>query len=119
MRGRREWRRFEAALANTPLAISFQTRAELLVGALNANWGPTRMQSLQQEIGRYRVINSNDAISAAWADIMHRGRRDGTPIGVADAWIAATAIASSMPLATNNLRHFAHVARLDLVAPTD
>jgi len=42
----------------------------------------------------------------------------GTPIGVADAWIAATALEHDIPLITNNAGHYAGVEGLTVVAET-
>jgi len=47
---------------------------------------------------------------------MERAERSGMPIGVADAWIAATAIHLGVPLLTHNLRHFAGVKDLQVIS---
>lgn len=47
-----------------------------------------------------------------WADLEQRG----DTIGGHDMWIAATALAHGMPVATVNTRHFERVAGLSVVA---
>ncbi len=43
-------------------------------------------------------------------------RRAGTPMSVADAWVAATALHLQLPLVTHNRTHFAGVAGLTVIS---
>ena len=51
-----------------------------------------------------------------WAAVRHESTRKGRQVGSADAWIAATALALSVPLVTNNPKDYRHLDRLQLVS---
>jgi tRNA(fMet)-specific endonuclease VapC len=46
---------------------------------------------------------------------MHMADKAGTPMGVADAWIAATALALGCPLVTHNATDFQGVPGLPII----
>ncbi len=95
------------------LAISFMTQAELYEGAVRAGWGSGRMARLDQEVSRYIVIHSTDAVSRHWGAI--RAERSRQPIAPDDAWIAATARAHGFPLVTHNAKDFTGISDLRVV----
>jgi predicted nucleic acid-binding protein len=76
--------------------------AELRAGALAANWGPRRLQLLEQFIEGFGIVYPDDAICASWASIRARARATGHGLSPQDAWIAATAISMNAELVTNN-----------------
>ena len=47
---------------------------------------------------------------------MNETRRAGTPMSVADAWVAATALHLQLPLVTHNRTHFAGIAGLTIIS---
>ena len=59
------------------LVISFQTQAEVLRGAIAANWGPRRRQHLESRLNKYVVEPSSYALSLRWAQAMDSARRNG------------------------------------------
>ena|SRR2546428_418981 len=71
---------YEPHLFGNVLAISFQTQAELLRGAIAAGWGARRRQHLESRLKRYVIEHSSDALSLRWAEAMNSARRNGRPI---------------------------------------
>ena len=53
-----------------------------------------------------RVLPLDEAIAAAWGVIVARREAKGRPIGVMDAWIAATAETHELTLVTRNTGDF-------------
>lgn len=115
-KGRDEAKFYEPHLFGNILVISFQTQAELLRGALSANWGERRRQHLESRLNKYVVEPSSRALSLRWAQAMDSARRNGRPIAAADAWVAATALHLGVPLVTHNRNHFIGVDGLTIVS---
>lgn len=53
-----------------------------------------------------RILPVDGAVADAWGRLMARRQAAGRPIGVMDAFIAATAEAHQLALVTRNARHF-------------
>lgn len=115
-KGRDEAKLYEPHLFGNVLVISFQTQAELLRGAIAANWGARRQQHLESRLRRYVIEPSSDILSLCWAEAMNSARRNGRPIAAADAWIAATALHLGVPLVTHNRNHFIGVDGLTVIS---
>ena len=115
-KGRDEAKLYEPHLFGNLLVISFQTQAELLHGAIAANWGSRRRQHLESRLSKYVIEPSSDALSLRWAQAMDSARRNGRPIAAADAWVAATALHLDVPLITHNRNHFIGVDGLTVIS---
>jgi len=76
-KGRDEAKLYEPHLFGYVLVISFQTQAELLRGALAANWGVQRRQHLESRLNKYMVEPSSYGLSLRWAEAMNSARRTG------------------------------------------
>ena len=107
--------RFRPYLVDRLLAVSFITVAELDRWALQHRWGPARLERLAAFLEQFVIVLADRALCHTWAEVMDGARRRGRPIGTADAWIAATALARGVPLVTNNRRDYASVAALDIL----
>ena len=94
-------------------AVSFQTVAELLEGAELANWGPAKRARLRMTLRSHLIIPSETTICERWAEV--RVARRSRPIGIADAWIAATALAYGVDLVTHNAADFRGVPGLTIL----
>lgn len=89
-------------LTGRRVLISFQTRAELLAGALAANWGQRRRSELRELLDRTPTIWVDTAVVDAHARLvadcqsvghgLHGKRHNG------DRWVAACAIAKGVDL---------------------
>lgn len=115
-KGHDEAKHYEPHLFGNLLVISFQTQAELLHGAIAANWGSSRRQHLESRLSKYIVEPSSYALSLRWAQAMESARRNGRPIAAADAWVAATALHLGVPLITHNRNHFIGVDGLTVIS---
>jgi tRNA(fMet)-specific endonuclease VapC len=96
------------------LAVSCMTVAELYEAAYRQAWGERRMSRLDAALRSYVVIPSTNGISREWGRI--RAERRASPISVDDAWIAATARAYDLELATHNPVNFRDIRGLGLVS---
>jgi predicted nucleic acid-binding protein len=73
---------------------------------------------MEQHLRNFVVYPFNRSLCLQWAEAADSARRKGRPIGVADAWIAATALEHGLPLVTHNSGHYAGVEGLTIVAET-
>jgi tRNA(fMet)-specific endonuclease VapC len=92
------------------------TVAELDRWALERIWGDVRRARMEQHLRNFVVYPFDRSLCLRWAEAVDSARRNGRPIGVADAWIAATALEHDIPLITNNAGHYAGVEGLTVVA---
>src|SRR5437764_11220526 len=84
-------RAYRAYLASKEIGVCFQRVAELRRWGRTHHWGLGRRQQLQQVLARITVYLVADALIDAWAYITATRERQGRPIAMGDAWIAATA----------------------------
>src|SRR5438128_4320751 len=82
--------RYRPHLVGQTLAVCFMTVAELYEGAYRAGWGPRRLSRLESLLRTFVVVPFDMTLCQQWATIRAQRRRQ--PVGVADAWIAATAL---------------------------
>lgn len=94
-----EWR---SLLAGTRVLISFQTRTEILAGAVASKWGLRRMTDLRQILDRTPTIRADDDVIEACATLFAECRRLGHALHakqhMGDRWVAACAIGKGVPL---------------------
>lgn len=107
---------FSDLLQTTEAALSFQTVAELLQGALYSNWGDRRLSRLRQEMNKYSAIPYEASMAEHFARARATRRRLGRPLEVGDAWIAATALSLGCPVVTNNLADFSDIPGLAVLS---
>lgn len=90
------------AVRGRRIVISFQTKAEVLVGATKAKWGPQRLESLREELNHVPVIQLDDEVMQAYVELSILSRDNGIAlhqkVHTGDRWIAACARAKSIPL---------------------
>ena len=111
--------RYVAMVRGALLVVSFMTVAEMRHGALEANWGQRKIDLLESYLGDFSVLDSDDRLCSAWANIRHESARKGRRMSTADAWIAASAITLGAPLVTNNPGDYRHLDRLQIVSATE
>lgn len=84
------------------IVISFQTRAEILAGALSAGWGDRKMAAVRDRLDATPTIDVDSDVVEAFAQLTTDCKRAGHALAdkvhTADRWIAASAIAKDLPL---------------------
>lgn len=108
----------EELLGDEERAISVITVSELLHGALRTTEAQrTRRRAFVEHLlGALRAIPITEPVARVhaevWADLSKRGQ----VIGAHDLWIAATALAHGLGVATRNASEFSRVAGLRVVS---
>jgi tRNA(fMet)-specific endonuclease VapC len=106
-------RRFARAAPGS-LGISIITWGELCFGAAKSS-DPSSAHSLLEQFSRaVEVLSLPAAAGLHYGEVRAALQRAGTPIGNNDLWIAAHALALSVPLVSNNRREFERVPGLKL-----
>jgi tRNA(fMet)-specific endonuclease VapC len=108
----------ETAIGEEERAISVITVSELLHGVYRASGAQRTRRSafVEHLLAGMRAIEINEQIArvhaGVWAQLTAKGQR----IGAHDLWIAATALAHGMGLATGNADEFERVPGLRVIA---
>lgn len=90
------------AVRGRRVLVAFQTRAEAVVGARSAGWGESRMRHLKERLDATPMVPLDEDVFEAYVAVSVRALNDGDGIHqkvhTADRWVAACAIAKSVPL---------------------
>ena len=107
----------DAQLGEEDRAISVITVSELLHGVLRATGAirTRRRAFVEHLLAGLEAIPISEPVARVHAEIWADLAASGRPTGSHDLWIAATAIAHGLPLATGNARHYQHIAGLQLL----
>ena len=110
----------EHAVGDEDRAISVITVSELLHGIHRATGAQrTRRRAFVEHLlAGMRAIEISEPIARVHADIWAQLAAKGQLIGAHDLWIAATALAHGMGVATGNADEFQRVPGLRVIAPT-
>lgn len=110
--------RVDAAIGEEDRAISVITVSELLHGVHRAEGAQRARRSafVEHLLSGMRALEITEQVARVHADIWAQLTARGEVIGAHDLWIAATALAHGMGLATGNTREFKRIPGLRLVA---
>jgi predicted nucleic acid-binding protein len=97
------------------VTLSLITVGELLFGAARRDWGARRVQDLQQRILGLLILPFDFSDCVIYAGGKARLRAEGRIIADNDIWIAAFPLRHSIPLVSNNRRHFENIPGLTLI----
>ncbi len=101
-RPRAERALYEPRLKGEPLALSFQSVAELWKLAEKRTWAPARCDELDSFVRRFLIVPYDYELARIWARITAHSESIGRRLESGDAWIAATALHRSLPLFTHD-----------------
>jgi len=107
----------DTQLGDEPSAISVVTVSELLHGVLRAK-GAVRVRRrafVEHLLGGLPAIPITEPVARVHAEIWAVLDARGVPIGAHDLWIAATALAHGLGVATRNASHYGRVPGLRVV----
>jgi tRNA(fMet)-specific endonuclease VapC len=107
---------YKALLQGRMLLVADQTLEELRYGSIKANWGEARRLKLESFLTGFKAVHTTDSICTRCAQIRVQAKQKGFVLDLADAWIAATALAFGIPLVTHNKKHFDFLEGLTLIS---
>ena len=86
------------------LAVSVVTVGELRLGVLAAQDGPTRARRLEtlSAVAALDPLSDDEGVAHAWATLRLALRDEGKRMPINDSWIAATAIANDLAVASQD-----------------
>jgi len=105
---------YRNSIAGKRAVISFQTLEEAWFGAIKASWGEARRNRLAQHLDQFEVVWPTPEIVRICAHLRTEREQAGRRLGIADAWVAATAIMLRCPLVSHD-GDFEDIPNLDLV----
>ena len=94
--------------------MSFQTLEEMWFGAFKGGWGDRRINQLGLHLQQYEIIWPSPELVEMCAYLRSERERVGRQLGVADAWIAATALILQCPLAAHD-RDYSDIPGLQFI----
>jgi tRNA(fMet)-specific endonuclease VapC len=108
----------EEALGDEDRAISVITVSELLHGALRAKGAlrSRRRAFVEHLLAGLTAIPITEPVARIHADVWAELAEGGRVIGAHDLWIAATALAHGLGVATRNVAEFERVPGLRVIA---
>lgn len=114
MRGDSKAEFYQNSITGKRAVISFQTLEEAWFGAIKAGWGEARRNRLAQRLGQFEVVWPTPEIVRICAHLRTERELAGRRLGIADAWVAATAIMLRCPLVSHD-GDFENIPDLQLV----
>lgn len=111
----------ENAIGDEDRAISVITVSELLHGVHRASGAQrTRRRAFVEHLlGGMRAIEITEQIARVHADVWAQLAAKGQLIGAHDLWIAATALAHGMDIATGNAHEFQRIPGLRVITTSN
>ena len=98
------------------LAVSVVTVGELRLGVLAAQDGPTRARRLEtlSAVAALDPLSVDEGVAHAWATLRLALRDEGKRMPINDSWIAATAIANNLAVASQD-GDYDHIPGLQVI----
>jgi predicted nucleic acid-binding protein len=112
--GKAEAALYRDDLVDRRLLLSFQTVAEMRLGAELKSWGKKKRAELEAFLLRHGTIFPDPETLVVWSRMQTEMRKNGKTISYPDSWIAAVAIASDLPLIAHDAV-FRFVPKLKLI----
>lgn len=93
---------YQDSIAGKRAVISFQTLEEAWFGAIKAGWGEARRNRLARHLDQFEVAWPTPEMVRISAHLRTEREQAGRRLGIADAWVAATAIMLRCPLVSHD-----------------
>ena len=97
--------RYAELLLGYRMALPIVAYEELEQGALIGGWGEVSRKGLENFLSRARLLPLTESTAAHWASLRYECRRRGIGNTENDAWIAAAALETNLPLVSNDRIH--------------
>jgi predicted nucleic acid-binding protein len=98
--------RYRTLIGAKPVLLAFHTLMELRYGVLRARWGELRRRRLERRIAELTVVQPDDEMITACANLRARCAQVGHALGDklhdGDRWIAAVAVRLDVPLVSHD-----------------
>ena len=101
---------YRSHVLNKTIAISFITVGELYYGSIKKGFVERTLASLEERIKSAVIVPYDQELCREYGRIRH-SLPAGVTVGTNDLWIAACAKRHSIPLITNNRKHFDHIVK--------
>ena len=98
------------------VSISFITVGEIYFGAEKRKWGNKTLSSFLERLKAVVVVPSDHEVCREYGRLKARLREEGLVVADNDLWIAACALRHSVPLLSNNRKHFEKISGLQLIS---
>ena len=98
------------------VALSFISIGELYVWAEVRSWGPQKLADFEERLKACVIVPYDLELCKTYARVKAK-LPAGQVIAMNDFWIAICAIRHSIPLLTNNKRHFSNIPGLKFLEP--
>jgi predicted nucleic acid-binding protein len=99
------------------VAVSFITLGELYYGAEKKKWSAKNRQNLEERLKAVVEVPYDAELCRTFGRVKASLPR-GITVATNDLWIASCAIRYSIPLITNNRKHFENIPGLKLISET-
>jgi tRNA(fMet)-specific endonuclease VapC len=101
------------------LVVSFVTVGELYYWAERRNWGPPRLEFLEEKMAAAIIVPCDVEVCKTYARIKNGLKTTSGShrlVGDNDLWIAVCAVSRAIPLITHNRRHFEGIPGLTIIS---
>ncbi len=107
------------ALPDEEIRICVFVRCELLAGVRLSNRSEQELQQVDGLCGAWATVYPDERFAEVYADIFAALRREGWTVAALDLLIGTAARVEHARLVTGNVRHFARIPDLEIVAYGD
>ena len=97
-------------------AISFITVGEIYFGAEKKKWSSQTLSSFLERLKAFVIVPYDIELCKTYGKLKASLREAGVVVADNDLWIAACAVRHSIPLISNNRKHFEKIPGLHLIS---
>ena len=98
------------------ICVSFITVGEILYGAKKKKWSETKIEDAKQKLKSVVIVPYDYELCVRYGELKAALESGGITVALHDLWIAACALRHSIPLMSNNRRHFENIPGLELIS---